>query len=248
MFQIQLRYFQYILSASIVAGLLLDSFPLMTAAFVGIVLTWLSEMLTAQFEITSEKYLVVMVILLLSFSSKVVLSFVESMELNILLILLIIYVLTFFLFQQDINIYKIGNALFLLMISFLLNGFFTSTQYTENINFIATLYISILALKTLATYFNIQFSNFQFFFNFFGVLIVVVGFSSFDSYQTLDIVLAGITVATFTTLLNFLFIKIRFEYELTSSLTNQIYIFDFLIAFLVSLYAVDALNILNGLF
>ena len=106
----------------------------------------------------------------------------------------------------------------------------------------------ILALKTLATYFNIQFSNFQFFFNFFGVLIIVVGFSSFDSYQTLDIVLAGITVATFTTLLNFLFIKIRFEYELTSSLTNQIYIFDFLIAFLVSIYAVDALNILNGLF
>ena len=248
MFQIQLRYFQYILSASIAAGLLLDSFALMTAAFVGIVLTWLSEMLTAQFEITSEKYLVVMVILLLSFSSKVVLSFVESMELNILLILLIIYVLTFFLFQQDINIYKIGNALFLLMISFLLNGFFTSTQYTENISFIATLYVSILALKTLATYFNIQFSNFQFFFNFFGVFIIFVGFSSFDSYQTLDIVLAAITVATFTTLINFLFIKIRFEYELTSSLTNQIYIFDFLIAFLVSLYAVDALNILNGLF
>jgi len=248
MFQIQLRYFQYILSASIVAGLLLDSFPLMTAAFVGIVLTWLSEMLIAQFEITSEKYLVVMVILLLSFSSTVVLSFVESMELNILMILLIIYVLTFFLFQQDINIYKIGNALFLLMISFLLNGFFTSTQYTENISFIATLYVSILALKTLATYFNIQFSNFQFFFNFFGVFIIFVGFSSFDSYQTLDIVLAAITVATFTTLINFLFIKIRFEYELTSSLTNQIYIFDFLIAFLVSLYAVDALNILNGLF
>ena len=248
MFQIQLRYFQYILSASIVAGLLLDSFPLMTAAFVGIALTWLSEMLIAQFEISSEKYLVVMVILLLSFSSTVVLSFVESMELNVLMVLLIIYVLTFFLFQQDINIYKIGNVLFLLMVSFLLNGFFTSTQYTENINFIATLYISILALKTLATYFNIQFSNFQFFFNFFGVLIVVVGFSSFDSYQTLDIVLAGITVATFTTLLNFLFIKIRFEYELTSSLTNQIYIFDFLIAFLVSIYAVDALNILNGLF
>ena len=248
MFQIQLRYFQYILSASIVTGLLLDSFPLMTAAFVGIALTWLSEMLIAQFEISSEKYLVVMVILLLSFSSTVVLSFVESMELNVLMVLLIIYVLTFFLFQQDINIYKIGNVLFLLMVSFLLNGFFTSTQYTENINFIATLYISILALKTLATYFNIQFSNFQFFFNFFVILIVVVGFSSFDSYQTLDIVLAGITVATFTTLLNFLFIKIRFEYELTSSLTNQIYIFDFLIAFLVSLYAVDALNILNGLF
>jgi len=164
------------------------------------------------------------------------------------MVLLIIYVLTFFLFQQDINIYKIGNVLFLLMVSFLLNGFFTSIQYTEDINFIATLYISTLALKTLATYFNIQFSNFQFFFNFFGVLIVVVGFSSFDSYQTLDIVLAGITVATFTTLLNFLFIKIRFEYELTSSLTNQIYIFDFLIAFLVSIYAVDALNILNGLF
>ena len=248
MFQIQLRYFQYILSISIALGFLLDNTQLITAAFVGIVLTWVAEMLSAQFEITSEKYLVILIVLLLSFSSVIVLSYMEMMNMNVLFIVLLIFSLTFFLFQQDVNIYKIGNVFFVLVVSFLVNGFLGSQEFFDNINLISILFVTLLILKTLATYLNIQFSNFQFYFNFFAVVVVMGGVSSFYTFETLDIILASITVGLLTTLLNFLFIKIRFEYELTSSLSSQIFIFDYLVAFIISIYAVDALNILNGLF
>ena len=248
MFQIQLRYFQYILSISIALGFILDNTQLITAAFVGIVLTWVAEMLSAQFEITSEKYLVILIVLLLSFSSVIALSYLEMMNMNVLFIALLIFSLTFFLFQQDVNIYKIGNVFFVLVVSFLVNGFLGSQEFFDNINLISILFVTLLTLKTLATYLNIQFSNFQFYFNFFAVVVVTGGVSSFYTFETLDIILASITVGLLTTLLNFLFIKIRFEYELTSSLSSQIFIFDYLVAFIISIYAVDALNILNGLF
>jgi len=248
MFLIQLRYFQYILSISIALGFLLDNTQLITAAFVGIVLTWVAEMLSAQFEITSEKYLVILIVLLLSFSSVIALSYLETMNMNVLFTALLIFSLTFFLFQQDVNIYKIGNVFFVLVVSFLVNGFLGSQEFFDNINLISILFVTLLTLKTLATYLNIQFSNFQFYFNFFAVVVVMGGVSSFYSFETLDIILASITVCLLTTLLNFLFIKIRFEYELTSSLSSQIFIFDYLVAFIISIYAVDALNILNGLF
>ena len=248
MFQIQLRYFQYILSISIALGFLLDNTQLITAAFVGIVLTWVAEMLSAQFEITSEKYLVILIVLLLSFSSVIALSYLEKMNMNVLFIALLIFSLTFFLFQQNVNIYKIGNVFFVLAVSFLVNGFLGSQEFFDNINLISILFVTLLTLKTLATYLNIQFSNFQFYFNFFAVVVVMGGVSSFYTFETLDIILASITVGLLTTLLNFLFIKIRFEYELTSSLSSQIFIFDYLVAFIISIYAVDALNILNGLF
>lgn len=248
MFQIQLRYFQYILSISIALGFLLDNTQLITAAFVGIVLTWVAEMLSAQFEITSEKYLVILIVLLLSFSSVIALSYMDMMNMNVLFIVLLIFSLTFFLFQQDVNIYKIGNVFFVLVVSFLVNGFLGSQEFFDNINLISILFVTLLTLKTLATYLNIQFSNFQFYFNFFAVVVVMGGVSSFYTFETLDIILASITVGLLTTLLNFLFIKIRFEYELTSSLSSQIFIFDYLVAFIISIYAVDALNILNGLF
>lgn len=248
MFQIQLRYFQYILSISIALGFILDNTQLITAAFVGIVLTWVAEMLSAQFEITSEKYLVILIVLLLSFSSVIALSYMEMMSMNVLFIVLLIFSLTFFLFQQDVNIYKIGNVFFVLAVSFLVNGFLGSQEFFENINLISILFVTLLTLKTLATYLNTQFSNFQFYFNFFAVVVVMGGVSSFYTFETLDVVLASITVGLLTTLLNFLFIKIRFEYELTSSLSSQIFIFDYLVAFIISIYAVDALNILNGLF
>ena len=45
-----------------------------------------------------------------------------------------------------------------------------------------------------------------------------------------------------------MFIKIRLEYQLTTRLPYQIYIFDFMVAFMASLYVVDSLNVVNGLF
>ena len=132
--------------------------------------------------------------------------------------------------------------------TFLINRFTVTEIFQENIYYISYMFLLLLFLKTLATYFSVQFSNFQFFFNFFIVSIVFIGVSSFYSFNTLYIFLAGLTTALFTTLISFMFVKIRLEYELTSTLASQIYIFDFMLAFIASLYIVDSLNVLNGLF
>ena len=165
-----------------------------------------------------------------------------------LLLSCLLFSITYFLFQKDINIYKVGNVFIVLFFTFLINRFIVIEIFQENIYYISYLYLLLLFLKTLATYFAVQFSNFQYFFNFFIVSTVFIGVSSFYSFNTLYIFLAGLTTAIFTTLINFMFIKIRLEYQLTNRLPYQIYIFDFMVAFMASLYVVDSLNVLNGLF
>ena len=248
MIQIQLRFFQYILSVAIFAGILISSKPLITACFVGLILIWLTEMLVGQFDIKSEQYLIILTVLLISFSSIALQSIYPGINKVALLISSFLVSVVYFLYQQDTNIYKIGNVFMVLVITFLVNGFIISDNFQENVFYVSYLYLLLLFLKTLATYLNVQFSNFQFFFNFFVVSVVFIGVSSFYSFDTINIFLAGLTTALFTTLLTFLFVKIRFEHELTSQLASQIYIFDFLFAFITSLYFVDSLNVLNGLF
>ena len=248
MFQIQLRYFQYVLSFAIFVGVLISSKALITSCFVGLTLVWLTEMLTGQFDIKSQQYLVILTVLLLSFSSVAVQSIYENIDTVSLLLSCLLISITYFLFKKDINIYKVGNVLITLLLSFLVNRFIMIESFQENIYYVSYLYLLLLFLKTLATYFAVQFSNFQFFFNFFIVSIVFIGVSSFYSFNTLYIFLAGLTTALFTTLISFMFVKIRLEYELTTRLTSQIYIFDFMLAFLASLYIVDSLNVVNGLF
>ena len=248
MIQIQLRFFQYILSVAIFVGILISSKPLITACFVGLILIWLTEMLVGQFDIKSEQYLVILTVLLISFSSIALQSIYPGINKVALLISSLLVAVVYFLYQQDINIYKIGNVFMVLVTTFLVNGFIISDNFQENVFYVSYLYLLLLFLKTLATYLNVQFSNFQFFFNFFVVSVVFIGVSSFYSFETINVFLAGLTTALFTTLLTFLFVKIRFEHELTSQLSSQIYIFDFLFAFMTSLYFVDSLNVLNGLF
>ena len=248
MIQIQLRFFQYILSVAIFAGILISSKPLITACFVGLILIWLTEMLVGQFDIKSEQYLIILTVLLISFSSIALQSIYPGINKVALLISSLLIAVVYFLYQQDTNIYKIGNVFMVLVTTFLVNGFIISDNFQENVFYVSYLYLLLLFLKTLATYLNVQFSNFQFFFNFFVVSVVFIGVSSFYSFDTINIFLAGLTTALFTTLLTFLFVKIRFEHELTSQLSSQIYIFDFLFAFITSLYFVDSLNVLNGLF
>ena len=248
MFQVQLRYFQYILSFAIFAGILISSEALITACFVGLTLIWLTEMLIGQFDIKSQQYLVILTVLLLSFSSVAIHSIFSDIDTVSLLLSCLSLSITYFLFQKDIDIYKFGNVLMALFLSFLVNRFIVIESFQENIYYVSYLYLLLLFLKTLATYFAVQFSNFQFFFNFFIVSIVFIGVSSFYSFNTLYIFLAGLTTALFTTLITFMFVKIRLEYELITRLTSQIYIFDFMLAFVASLYIVDSLNVLNGLF
>ena len=248
MFQIQLRYFQYILSLAIFVGVLISSKPLITACFVGLTLIWLTEMLIGQFDLKSEQYIIILTVLLLSFSSVAIQSIFSDINQSYLLIFCLLVSVVYFLFQREVNIYKLGNVFMLLVLTFLINGFIVRNSFQENIFYLSYMYLLLLFLKTFATYLNIQFSNFQFFFNFFIVSIVFIGISSFYSFSTIDIFLAGLTTALFTTFFNFMFVKIRFEYELTNQLSNQIYIFDFLFAFVISLYFVDTLNVVNGLF
>ena len=248
MFQIQLRYFQYVLSIAIFIGILISSKPLITACFVGLTLVWLTEMLIGQFDLKSEQYYVILTVLLISFSTIAIQSIFSEINKSILLIVCVLISVVYFLFQQDVNIFKIGTVFMNLIITFLVNGFIVLDTFQENVFYVSYLFLLLLFLKTLATYLNVQFSNFQFFFNFFVVSLVFIGVSSFYSYNIINVFLAGLATALFTTLLNFLFVKIRFEYEFATQLSNQIYVFDFLFAFIASLYFVDSLNVVNGLF
>jgi len=241
MFQVQLRLFQYILSFAIFVGVLISSNALIASCFVGLTLIWLTEMLIGQFDIRSKQYLVILVVLLLSFSSVAVQSIYSNVDTVGLFLTCLLFSITYFLFQKDINIYKVGNVFIVLFFTFLINRFIVIEIFQENIYYISYLYLLLLFLKTLATYFAVQFSNFQFFFNFFIVSVVFIGVSSFYTYNTLYIVQAGLTTALFTTLITFMFVKIRLEYQLTTRLAYQIYIFDFMIAFMASLYIVDSL-------
>ena len=72
--------------------------------------------------------------------------------------------------------------------------------------------------------------------------------SSFYSYTFIYVLLAGIATAIFCVLVNFLILKIRFESEYINELSTQVYLYDYLVAFLLSLYFVDAINLVNGLF
>ena len=248
MFQVQLRYFQYVLSLAILVGVILTENALITACFVGLSLIWLTEMLLAQFDINTEKYWVILILLLLSFLSVVSESIISPKKSIVLLLGFILASLLYFLIQTDINIYKVGNALMVLVVTFLVNGFFVGESFQENIYYVSYLYLLLLFLKTFATFLNIQFSNFQFFFNFFTVLIVFFGVSSFYDNVFLDNLLAATSTALFTTFITFMITKVRFEYELTTYLSTQIYIFDFLFAFTAALYFVDSINVVKGLF
>ena len=84
MFQIQLRYFQYILSFAIFVGVVISSKALITSCFVGLTLVWLTEMLVGQFDIKSQQYLVVLTVLLLSFSSVAIQSIYSNIELSLI--------------------------------------------------------------------------------------------------------------------------------------------------------------------
>ena len=248
MFQIQLRYFQYILSLAIFAGILISSTPLISSCFVGLTLVWFTEMLSGQFDINSDKYYVILILLLLSFSSVSFENLFFTIEPYETFIIFLVVLMIYFLFQADVNIFKIGNSIFITVITFLVNGYIVDPFFQENIFYIAYIFLLLLFLKTLATYLNVQFGNFQFFFNFFLIFIVFNGVSTFYDYKTVNIIIAGTSTALLTTFITHVFTKLRFEYEITSKLSNQIYVFDYMFAFVLSLYLVDALYVVNGLF
>jgi len=248
MFHIQLRYIQYILSTTILFGIFLDSKPLIVASFVGIVLTWLSEMLSAQLDIYSEKYFVVLITLLLSFSNFVLVNTYKTTITQLFLIMIVVVSLLYFLIQKDVSIFEIGNIIFLLFIGFVLIGFISSEIFTNNLTFISSTFLCLLLLKTGLIFLNIQFTNFQFFFDFLLVALVMFVVSFFYSFETINVFIAILALGVLATLFNFMFIKLRYEYTFTKEITKQVYVFDYLVATLTSMYLANTLYILNGLF
>ena len=233
MFQKQLRYVQFVLSLLIFGGLLLTSLPLLIASFVGLILVWHLEILIGQLKIDTKEYYLILIFVFVTFLPVISKDLFSESVLNLLLISLII--LSFLmLIYNNLNVSKFGHIIFSTIFSSSIISFIMSNQFKENISYIVYLFLSLFFLKTLATFFNVQFSNFQFFFNFFAVLLIIITISSFYNFQFIYIVLTAITTALFTVFTNFLILKLRYEFEYISELRNEIYLYDYLVAFLFS--------------
>ncbi len=248
MFQTQLRYVQIILTLSIFGGLLITNTPLLVASLVGLILVWQLEILTGQLKIDTNEYFLTLIFVFLTFLP-VVFSGVDQVQSVIILFYLSLLVLSLIMVSfKEVKISKIGNATFSTIFSFTIISFIMSEDFNENLNYIVYLFLSLFFLKTIATFLNVQFSNFQYFFNFFAVLVVMLGITSFYDYQFIYIILGSVATALCVVFVNFLILKIRYESEYISEFTNEIYLYDYLVAFLFSMYFVDSLNIINGLF
>jgi hypothetical protein len=247
MLEIQIRYIQFVLTTSIFVGLLMDNVQLLTAVFVGLILVWQLEMLSGQLRLDTKEYRLILIFIFLTFLP-VALNILSEANIETLLYLILLAAPLLGVFVLDLKISKLGNLLFSTIISMTVIHFILTKYFQENIMYLTYLFLLLFFIKTIATLFNIQFSNFQYFFNFFAALIVFVGVSSFYDFTISHIFLAGVTTALFTVLINFLSLKLRFESEYINELPTQVYLYDYLVAFLLSLYLVDAINVVNGLF
>ena len=247
MLEVQIRYIQFVLTTSIFIGLLMDNVQLLTAVFVGLILVWQLEMLVGQLRLDTKEYRLILIFISLTFLP-VVFNILSETTIETLFYIVLLAVPILGVLFLDLNIFKLGNLLFSTIISMAVIHFIVSQFFQDSITYLTYLFLLLFFIKTIATLFNVQFSNFQYFFDFFAAFIVFVGISSFYDYKITHIFLAGLATALFCVLINFLILKIRFESEYTNELSTQVYLYDYLVGFLLSLYFVDAINIVNGLF
>jgi len=247
MLEVQIRYIQFVLTTSIFVGLLMNNIQLLTAVFVGLILVWQLEMLSGQLRLDTKEYRLILIFISLTFLP-VVFNILSESNIETLLYLVLLTVPLLAVLVRDLNIFKLGNLLFSTIISMTVIHFILMQYFQDNIMYFTYLFLLLFFIKTIATLFNVQFSNFQYFFNFFAAFTVFVGVSSFYNYNISYVLLAAVTTSLFTVLINFIILKLRFEGELINELSTQVYLYDYLVAFLLSLYFVDAINIVNGLF
>ena len=247
MLEVQIRYIQVVLTTAIFAGLLMDNIQLLTAVFVGLLLVWQLEMLSGQLRVDSKEYRLILIFIFVTFLP-VLFNILSESNIQTLLYIVLLLVPLLGIFVMDLNIFKLGNLLFSTIISMTVIHFILTQYFQDNIMYLTYLFLLLFFIKTIATLFNVQFSNFQYFFNFFAAVVVFVGVSSFYDYSISHVLLAGTFTALFTVLINFLILKLRFESEFINELSTQVYLYDYLVAFLLSLFFVDAVNIVNGLF
>ena len=182
MLQTQLRYIQTVLTFGIFITIFLNNENLIISCFVGLILAWQLELLACELRTTNNEFVLILLLLITSFSP-VATIFFEVSEIKNMIFLISILIGIFYLTFRDISITTFGNAYLVTFISFFLVSFFVSKPFNENLDFLTFLFLILFFIKTLATFFNIQFSNYQYFFNFFASFFVVSTVSLFSGFN-----------------------------------------------------------------
>lgn len=244
--KIQIRYFQIILVFSLGISQFISSVPLAYSSLFGLVGIWYYESVISQEvdESINQSFMIFFGFLLYSLA---ILFFNRSTYISnyaYVLVLFLIFIL--FLSLTDVSTALMGNFLLYYLISFSIVSFIFSDTFYVHRNIIIYSFLLTFLLQTIATFLGIQYSNYQYYFRFFLVLISVMGASLILSNPILYSFIASIGVSLFTVLFYDLFIKLRISSN--KEIDNQIYVHDYLISLLGAFYLTNFTSTYIGLF
>ena len=244
--KIQIRYFQIVLVFSLGISQFISSVPLAYSSLFGLVGIWYYESVISQevHESINQSFMIFFGFLLYSLA---ILFFNRSTYIsNYVYILVLFLILIFFLSLTDVSTALMGNFLLYYLISFSIVSFIFSDTFYVHRNIIIYSFLLTFLLQTIATFLGIQYSNYQYYFRFFLVLISVMGASLILSKPILYSFIASIGVSLFTVLFYDLFIKLRISSN--KEIDNQIYVHDYLISLLGAFYLTNFTSTYIGLF
>ena len=244
--KIQIRYFQTILVFSLGISQFISSVPLAYSSLFGLVGIWYYESVISQevHESINQSFMIFFGFLLYSLA---ILFFNRSTYIsNYVYVLVLFLILILFLSLTDVSTALMGNFLLYYLISFSIVSFIFSDTFYVHRNIIIYSFLLTFLLQTIATFLGIQYSNYQYYFRFFLVLISVMGASLILSNPILYAFIASIGVSLFTVLFYDLFIKLRISSN--KEIDNQIYVHDYLISVLGAFYLTNFTSTYIGLF
>ena len=244
--KIQIRYFQIVLVFSLGISQFISSVPLAYSSLFGLVGIWYYESVISQevHESINQSFMIFFGFLLYSLA---ILFFNRSTYIsNYVYVLVLFLILILFLSLTDVSTALMGNFLLYYLISFSIVSFIFSDTFYVHRNIIIYSFLLTFLLQTIATFLGIQYSNYQYYFRFFLVLISVMGASLILSNPILYSFIASIGVSLFTVLFYDLFIKLRISSN--KEIDNQIYVHDYLISLLGAFYLTNFTSTYIGLF
>lgn len=244
--KIQIRYFQIILVFSLGISQFISSVPLAYSSLFGLVGIWYYESVISQEvdESINQSFMIFFGFLLYSLA---ILFFNRSTYIsNYVYVLVLFLIFILFLSLTDVSTALMGNFLLYYLISFSIVSFIFSDTFYVHRNIIIYSFLLTFLLQTIATFLGIQYSNYQYYFRFFLVLISVMGASLILSNPILYSFIASIGVSLFTVLFYDLFIKLRISSN--KEIDNQIYVHDYLISLLGAFYLTNFTSTYIGLF
>ena len=244
--KIQIRYFQIVLVFSLGISQFISSVPLAYSSLFGLVGIWYYESVISQEvdESINQSFMIFFGFLLYSLA---ILFFNRSTYIsNYVYVLVLFLIFILFLSLTDVSTALMGNFLLYYLISFSIVSFIFSDTFYVHRNIIIYSFLLTFLLQTIATFLGIQYSNYQYYFRFFLVLISVMGASLILSNPILYSFIASIGVSLFTVLFYDLFIKLRISSN--KEIDNQIYVHDYLISLLGAFYLTNFTSTYIGLF